>query len=1190
MLSLRSLVVVLHLGLALGFRGSFNVGLATEGYEMTTNRSMEIGRPAVSQDNGYERFMKQGANTGLSLAAGTATSPVTDGVGVSDYADFAVGAYTNIKKIVPGMQDLGWKVSASQEETINGAAELCSAAGSFLMTISALAGPTPVGMLGAGLGGLLTVVGSIVPAFITAPVKPTVEEVVNEGFERMNTKLEVLEKKLDDIHDKLNKRLDEVMNAIGDLQRKSLKALFQDEDLWMLRGKQAFETIFFKHETVDVNTLNQLGDGFMTFGDKASMETGVSQAFDVGGDALAALRLNQILEGRFLICAVLIFHHTIHLSYTSVVRYQKDAAKLLVDSSALIKKRGLAQWVTMDEVELVKFAEGWQRKGQVNVRNDSAYNFEHFASSTAEDFKKKNICEDPLYAKLAEWGHPQINKWFVDQLIKCLGVDSLKYHCKIGTPDGKGAAVVAEQKPGIDACAANCANSTECYRFRVEYTDATYASWKCMPLKDKEMQRTSTLHVSCDEFPDANTFSISAEPATVRPKSTYFLDHLWALHTAGPLFAARTLPIFRSAVQDGHSWCLTAAHEVAILGMREIAAFALGQLGPQAVSAVWDLVDLVGGTETCKERSRDGLVWWPSPQYYYEYQRYDELTTDPKGFDYRGQVSQTKTGKICKNWLKVGDNNNRNYYPPYEYPDFGTGDHNYCRNSPSSAAHAGPWCYYGNGNGGWFDFGAWELCSIPQEKPKWMALQQASNGLPRCGKNVVVRRGVIQPDVDESCEWLSVLASQALAKICMGDNVCPKDLKDRGFLPGKAGQGRTAKIPDECSLEFKDTWDARFEKRYGKLLPGDFVRLRANDIYMAVKDEAVTTVEVASVTPSTDLDGQTIFKVVPSQEKPYGQIALFNQLSGRYVQMQELPTCTFNSSARNNWYPGCWDTTSRRFVEQGCAAAQSRSEELHVCGLLSGKTMVASSQPTFFKEDERADGKITLYSMENKRFITMSVSDAMDERLGGVFSSARRESFHLPDGLWWERFDVEVVKTPDPMYLGCFEFSHAQIVLKDSKGPTSTIDQCATACAGYKYFARQGVGQCWCTDDYKSPKRQRDCRCGARVDQDIGEHRQCIYELASAKGCKVKHYQLLVDRTKDEPMPLFKDTPREFVLPPTTTTTTTTSTMAMMTSTSITPASTESTPNKSPLQQKSSSAGGAGIAAAGAVGVALLLA
>jgi hypothetical protein len=78
-----------------------------------------------------------------------------------------------------------------------------------------------------------------------------------------------------------------------------------------------------------------------------------------------------------------------------------------------------------------------------------------------------------------------------------------------------------------------------------------------------------------------------------------------------------------------------------------------------------------------------------------------ECYYEPRGTDYRGTVSHTKSGKECQHWNEQ--------YPHQHtrtatwYPDAGLGGHNFCRNPDNESA---PWCYT-------LDPGVrWEPCNL----------------------------------------------------------------------------------------------------------------------------------------------------------------------------------------------------------------------------------------------------------------------------------------------------------------------------------------------------------------------------------------------------------------------------------------------------------------------------------------------
>ena len=60
-----------------------------------------------------------------------------------------------------------------------------------------------------------------------------------------------------------------------------------------------------------------------------------------------------------------------------------------------------------------------------------------------------------------------------------------------------------------------------------------------------------------------------------------------------------------------------------------------------------------------------------------------------KGASYRGRQDHTKSGLLCQNWLDQYPH--RHSFLPAAYPEYGLGDHNYCRNPDNS--NDGPWCF-----------------------------------------------------------------------------------------------------------------------------------------------------------------------------------------------------------------------------------------------------------------------------------------------------------------------------------------------------------------------------------------------------------------------------------------------------------------------------------------------------------------
>lgn len=80
---------------------------------------------------------------------------------------------------------------------------------------------------------------------------------------------------------------------------------------------------------------------------------------------------------------------------------------------------------------------------------------------------------------------------------------------------------------------------------------------------------------------------------------------------------------------------------------------------------------------------------------------HSECYSDPKGMDYRGTVSHTKSGHVCQAWSdqfpKVHTRTAKNY------PGGGLGGHNFCRNPDGAEA---PWCYPIDSET------RWELCDV----------------------------------------------------------------------------------------------------------------------------------------------------------------------------------------------------------------------------------------------------------------------------------------------------------------------------------------------------------------------------------------------------------------------------------------------------------------------------------------------
>lgn len=72
---------------------------------------------------------------------------------------------------------------------------------------------------------------------------------------------------------------------------------------------------------------------------------------------------------------------------------------------------------------------------------------------------------------------------------------------------------------------------------------------------------------------------------------------------------------------------------------------------------------------------------------------------------YRGSVTTTVGGKTCQKWTEKSPHDHS--YTPDNYPDFGLGDHNYCRNPSESSG--GIWCYTTDPDT------RWEYCNAEEE-------------------------------------------------------------------------------------------------------------------------------------------------------------------------------------------------------------------------------------------------------------------------------------------------------------------------------------------------------------------------------------------------------------------------------------------------------------------------------------------
>ncbi|XP_077870384.1 uncharacterized protein LOC100370048 [Saccoglossus kowalevskii] len=91
-----------------------------------------------------------------------------------------------------------------------------------------------------------------------------------------------------------------------------------------------------------------------------------------------------------------------------------------------------------------------------------------------------------------------------------------------------------------------------------------------------------------------------------------------------------------------------------------------------------------------------------------------ECYTKRDGSDYRGKVSQTRSGKVCLKWSSQSGGD---IQTPYNHPGRGLGNHNFCRNpgnpsfKPGSDSHlANAWCYIAN------EDVSYSMCVLPEHQ------------------------------------------------------------------------------------------------------------------------------------------------------------------------------------------------------------------------------------------------------------------------------------------------------------------------------------------------------------------------------------------------------------------------------------------------------------------------------------------
>ena len=83
----------------------------------------------------------------------------------------------------------------------------------------------------------------------------------------------------------------------------------------------------------------------------------------------------------------------------------------------------------------------------------------------------------------------------------------------------------------------------------------------------------------------------------------------------------------------------------------------------------------------------------------------DCVTWGSKGETYRGNTSQTESGRTCQNWSSQSPHTHP-FYTDYTTENTGIGTHAYCRN-PNPRNNPRPWCFTTDENKNW------EYCRVP---------------------------------------------------------------------------------------------------------------------------------------------------------------------------------------------------------------------------------------------------------------------------------------------------------------------------------------------------------------------------------------------------------------------------------------------------------------------------------------------
>jgi len=81
-------------------------------------------------------------------------------------------------------------------------------------------------------------------------------------------------------------------------------------------------------------------------------------------------------------------------------------------------------------------------------------------------------------------------------------------------------------------------------------------------------------------------------------------------------------------------------------------------------------------------------------------------------------------------------------------------------------------------------------------------------------------------------------------------------------------------------------------------------------------------------------------------------------------------------------------------------------------------------------------------------------------------------------------------------FVGCFgDLEHDRDFPLQRKDKHMDIVGCSALCSGYKYFARQANGMCFCGDEYGKHGPALGCACSTA---NVGHSRNCVYQLLDA--------------------------------------------------------------------------------------------